>query len=89
MCVSSGRTASHTLVLIHWRCFEHSHRMKCSGSCCSPCAFKDNSQHRAHCPGEVSGILQRTGADIVASLSEGDEKGLASRRDSDRQARAL
>ena len=31
------------------------------------------------------GILQRTGAEIVASLSEGDEKALAGRGASDRQ----
>ena len=35
--------------------------------------------------GEVVGILQRTGAEVVASLSEGDEKALAARGESDRQ----
>jgi len=33
----------------------------------------------------VVGILQRAGAEVVASMSEGDEKALTARGDSDRQ----
>ena len=38
--------------------------------------------------GEVVGIIQRAVCDIVASLSEADERALQSRQASDRQARS-
>ena len=54
-------------------------------TCCRPRLI---GQTCVGCSGEVVGILQRTGTPIVASLSEGDEKALASSGGSDRQARA-